>query len=136
MYKLFRGRNGHYRKSFLCFIFICIIVVCAAYDKTEIDKLSYAEMNNTSSISSLKNEYCDIFTNEFTCYSIVKSVSSRNLVTRRFDGSKVNPAYAVITGLLVLIGTFVLFAYISIRTVSTSHRYIISYIHNLDGMKH
>ena len=135
MFRLFHDRNGHYRTSFLCFVFIFVLVVCTAYEKPELDKIACAGFGSSSSITSPEHDFCDVFTNEFTGSSVVKCISPRNTVTRRFAGSKAASVYAVISSLFVLKGTFVLYHIHFYRPVLTSHRLIIAYIHDLDGMK-
>lgn len=135
MFTSLHGRSSYYRRSLLCLFFICILVVCTAYDKPELDKFSCLGTSNTSSISSSVNGFYEIFTHEFAGHSCVKSISSRNPVIRRFSGSKAASAYAVISNLFVFIGTCVLIRKYFYRTVLTSHRFIINYIHNLDGLK-
>lgn len=135
MFGIFHGRSSHYRKSFLCLFFAIVIFVCTAYEKPELDRLVYAGRNNTSSVTSLKNDVDDVITNEFTGYSVVKCISSRKSVTGKFAGSRVNSLYAVLNSLFVLAGIFVLLCISSRRPILTSHRLIIAYIHDSDGMK-
>ena len=133
MFRLFRDKNGHYRRFFLCFIIV--LIVCTVYEKPEFDRITYAGFGNSSSIASPENNTYDIFTNVFTGYSVVKCITSRNSATGRFTGSRTTPVYAVINSLFVLIGTFVLYHIYFYRPVSTSHKWIVAYIHDLDGMK-
>ncbi len=135
MFRLSHDKNGQYRKFFLCFIFSIVLIVCTVYEKPELDKISYAGFGNSSSITSPETDTYDIFTNEYTGYAVVKGITSRNSVAGRFTGSKTTPVYAVINSLFVLIGTFVLYHIYFLRSVSTSHRWIVAYIHDLDGMK-
>ena len=135
MFKLFHEKNGHYRRSFLCCIFAFVLIICTAYEKPEPDRISYSGFGDSGSITSPGTNTCDIFTNEFTSYSVVKCITSRNSEIGRFAGSRTASAYAIINSLFVLTGTFVLSHIYFYRSASTSHRRIVAYIHDLDGMK-
>ena len=135
MFRLFHDKNGHYRRFFLCFVFVIVLSVCTVYEKPELDRITYAGFGNSSSIASPENNTYDIFTNEFTGYSVVKCITSRNPASGRFTGSRTTPVYADINSLFVLIGTFVLYHIYFYRPAATSHRWIVAYIHDLDGMK-
>ena len=135
MFRMFRDRSIYHRRSFLCFVFIFVLAVCAAFENPELDQSAYAGLDGSGSIASPKKDYNDVFTNEFTGYSVVKCITSRNSDAGRFAGSGTPSVYAVIKSLLVLIGTFALFRIYFYRPVLTSHRLIITYIHDLDGMK-
>jgi len=119
----------------LCFIFVCILVVCAAIERPEFEKLSYSDANNAGSITAPENEYCDIVSDEITSYSVIKSIISKKPTAGKTIGSREPMVYAVIGNLFILAGICVFFLLYFHRELTTSHRFIISYIHNLDGMK-
>ena len=50
-------RNNRYSSSLLCFIIVCILVVCTANERAEFEKLSFAASNNIGSITSPENAF-------------------------------------------------------------------------------
>ena len=128
-------RNSHYSSSLLCFIIVCILVVCAVNERPEFKKLSYSDSNNAGSIKSPENEYYDIVSDEITSYQVIKSIVLKKPVARKNVGLRERLPYAVIGGLFILASICVFFLLYFFRELATSHHFIITYIHNLDGMK-
>lgn len=135
MFNVHHIRHNRYSSSLLCFIIVCILVVCTANEKSEFEKLSYSVSNNLSSITLPGNELYDIVSDEITSYSVIKSIVSKKPVTGKTIGSRQQLTYAVIGGLFILVGICVFFLLYFFRELTTSHHFIITYIHNLDGMK-
>ena len=135
MYKVQHIRNRRYSSSLLCFIIVCILVVCAVNERPEFEKLSYSDSNTSSSISSPGNEFYEIVSDEITNYSVIKSIVSKKTVAGKTIGIREQLTYAVIGGLFILAGICVFFLLYFFRELTTSHHFIITYIHNLDGMK-
>ena len=136
MYHLLYDRKSHFSRFFLCFLFIITLVVCTAYDKSEIEKLDYTGgLNSESTISSTDSEFYEIISNEITGYSVIKNIASKNSATGRYSGFRASFDYEIVDELFLLIGTCVLFILYFYRNLATSHHFIITYIHNLDGMK-
>ena len=136
MCHLLYDRKSHFSRFFLCFLFIITLVVCTAYDKSEIEKFDYTGgINSESTISSTDSEFYEIISNEITGYSVIKNIALKNSATGRHAGFRAPLNYAVINELFLLIGTCVLFILYFFRNSATSHHFIITYIHNLDGMK-
>lgn len=135
MFNVQHIRNSRYSGSLLCFIIICILVVCTANERPEFEKLSYSDSNNASSITLPENEYYDIVSDEITSYSVIKSIVSKRPTAGKTIGSRERMVYAVIGDRFILAGICVFFLLYFHRELTTSHRFIISYIHNLDGMK-
>ena len=133
MLHLLCNRNNHYRRPFLCFIVICILFVCAANGSPE--RLSYIGVDNASSIEAPEAELSDIATNEIAGFPVIKSAALNSIAADRFFGFRMALIYALLNYLFLLIGTSVPFFLYFYRTVVTSHLFIITYIHNLDGMK-
>ena len=135
MYNVHHIRHNRYSSSLLCFIIVCILVVCTSNEKPEFEKLSYSDSNTSSSISSPGNEFYEIVSDEITNYSVIKSIVSKKPVAGKNIGSREQLTYAVIGDLFILAGICVFFLLYFYRELTTSHHYIITYIHNLDGMK-
>lgn len=135
MFNVHHIKNNRYSRSLLCFIIVCILIVCTANEKPEFEKLSYSVSNNPSSITSPGNWFYDIVSDEITSYSVIKSIVSKKPVTGKTIGSRQQLTYAVIGGLFILVGICVFFLLFFFRELTTSHHFIITYIHNLDGMK-
>ena len=135
MFNVLRDRFDRYSRSFLCFAVICILIACTGFERPEIEKLSYTVLNSVSTITAPEGEINDVVSDEITGYSVLKTAVSRNQESERIGGFGVNPAYALINGLFILAGTCVLFLLHFGRTLITSHHFIITYIHALDGMK-
>ena len=135
MFNVLHIRNNRYSSSLLCFIIVCILVVCTANERPEFEKFSYASSNNVSSIASPANEFYDIVYDEITSYSVIKGSVSKKPTTGKSIGSREQLTYAVIGDLFIVTGTCVLFLLYFYRELTTSHHFIITYIHNLDGMK-
>lgn len=128
-------KKSRHSSPLLFFLAVCILVVCTAYEKPDIEKLSYSGMNSVSTISSPEREICDIVAKEYTGCSVLKEAVSRKSLTGRFTGFRTSPACATVNDLFVLIGLFGIFLLAFCRDLVTSHSIIISFIHNLDGMK-
>ena len=135
MFDVLHTRNSSYSSSLLCFIIVCILVVCAADVRPEFEKLVYAGSNNAGSITSPGNEFYDIVSDEVTGYSVIKSVVSKKSTKGRTAGSRKQLSYAVIGDLFIFTGICMLFLLYLYRELTASHYFIITYIHNLDGMK-
>ena len=136
MYHLLYDRKSHFSRFFLCFLFIITLVVCTAYNKSEVEKLDYTGgLNSESTISSTDSDFFEIISNEITGYSVIKNIASKNSATGRYSGFRVSFDYKIVDELFFLIGTCVLFILYFYRNLATSHHFIITYIHNLDGMK-
>ena len=135
MFNVQHIRNRRYSSSLLCFIIVCILVVCAVNERPEFEKLSYSDSNNASSIRSPENEFYDIVSDEITGCQVIKSIVSKKLVAGKTIGPRERLPYAVIGGLFILVGICVFFLLYFFRELTTSHHFIITYIHDLDGMK-
>lgn len=135
MFNVQHIRNRRYSSSLLCFIIVCILVVCAVNERPEFEKLSYSDSNNASSIKSPENEFYVIVSDETTSYQVIKSIVSKKPVAGKTIGPREQLTYAVIGGLFILVGICVFFLLYFFRELTTSHHFIITYIHNLDGMK-
>ena len=135
MYNVQHIRNSRYSSSLLCFIIVCILVVCAVNERPEFEKLSCSDSNNASSIKSSENEFYDIVSDEITSYSVIKSIVSKRPAVGKTIGSRGNLTYAVIGDLFILIYACTHLLLYFYRELTTSHHFIITYIHNLDGMK-
>lgn len=135
MFNVQHIRNRRYSSSLLCFIIVCILVVCTSNEKPEFEKLSYSDSNTSSSISSPGNEFYEIVSDEITSYQVIKGIVSKKPVAGKTIGPREQLTYAVIGGLFILVGICVFFLLYFFRELTTSHHFIITYIHNLDGMK-
>ena len=135
MFDVLHTRNSSYSSSLLCFIIVCILVVCAVNERPELDKLSYASSNNDSAIASPGNEFYDFVFVEIKNYSEIKSIVSKRPAVGKTIGSRGNLTYAVIGDLFILINACTHLLLYFYRELTTSHHFIITYIHNLDGMK-
>ena len=135
MINVLHNRNNRYRSSLLCFIIICVLVAFTAYERPELEKLSNEGSDNVSSITAPGNDFCDIVSDETADYSVIKSIVSKRSAAGRAAGSGKTVTCAAAGGLLILIGTAVLFLLYCYKHLTTSHHFIIAYIHNLDGMK-
>jgi len=135
MFNVQHIRNNRYSTSLLCFIIVCVLFVCTVNERPELDKLSYASSNNDSAIASPENEFYDFVFGEITNYSVIKSIVSKRPAVRKTIGSRGNLTYAVIGGLFILICACTNLLLYFYRKLTTSHHFIITYIHNLDGMK-
>ena len=135
MYNVQHIRNRRYSSSLLCFIIVCILVVCAVNERPEFEKLLYSDSNNASSIKSPENEFYVIVSDETTSYQVIKCIVSKKPVAEKNIGPREQLTYAVIGGLFILVGICVFSLLYFFRELTTSHHFIITYIHNLDGMK-
>ena len=135
MFNVHHIRTNRYSSSLLYFIIICILVVCTATERPEFKKLSYTDSNNASSITSSGNDFFDIVSDEITSYSVIKSIVSKKPIARKTLGSRGQLTCAAIGDLFILTGICVFFLLYFYRELTTSHLFIITYIHNLDGMK-
>ena len=96
MYHLLYDKKSHFNRFFLCFLFIITLVVCTAYDKSEIEKLDYTGvLNSESTISSTDSEVYEIILNEITGYSVIKNIASKNSATGRYSGFRASFDYAI-----------------------------------------
>ena len=135
MYHLLYDRKSHFSRFFLCFLFIITLVVCTAYNKSEVENLDYTGgLNSESTISSTDSDFFEIISNEITGYSVIKNIASKNSATGRYSGFRASFDYKIVDELFLL-GTCVFFILYFYRNLATSHHFIITYIHNLDGMK-
>ena len=135
MFKILHYRNNRYSSSLLFFIVLCILVVCTANEKPELEKLSYAGSNNSSSITSSWNELYDIVFDDVTSYSVIKSIVSKKTTAGKTIGSMEHLTCVMIGSLFILVGICIYFLKHFYRKNTSSHHFIITYIHNLDGMK-
>lgn len=135
MFNVQHIRNRRYSGSLLYFIIACILTVCSVNARPELEKLSYASLNNFSSIASAGNEFYDIVSDEITSHSVIKSIVSKKPVARKTVGYRGQLTCIVIGNLFMITGACALFLLYFYRELTTSLHFIITYIHNLDGMK-
>ena len=135
MFNVHHSRMNRYSSSLLCFIIICILVVCSVSERPEFEKLSYTDSNNAGTIASLGNDFYDIVSDETTDYSVIKSLVSKKPVAGKSFGSGRQLTCVATGNLFILAGICVFFLLYFCRVLTTSHLFIITYIHNLDGMK-
>ncbi len=135
MFALIRDGSRRYRRTFLCIFFIFALVVCTVSKKPNLDKPSCVGGGNACSIELSESDFYDIITNDFSGYSVVKCISTKNSVFGRYAGSKATVLCVVVISLFVLLGSLSHYHIDTYRPVRTSHGLIIAYIHNLDGMK-
>ena len=135
MFNVLHYRNNRYSSSLVCFVIACILLVCFANERPEFEKLSYSGSNTSSSITSPGNEPYDLVSDEITNYQVIKGIVSKKPVAGKTIGPREQLTYAVIGGLFILVGICVFFLLYFFRELTTSHHFIITYIHNLDGMK-
>ena len=135
MFHLLQDRNNRYCSSLLYFIVVCILVVCTADERAELKKLTYAGPNPVGAIVLPGNGLYDLVPNEITGYSAIKRIVLRKPAAGKAIGSGEVLSDAVTGGLFIFVGTCVLFLLYFNRHLTTSHHFIIAYIHNLDGMK-
>lgn len=67
--------------------------------------------------------------------SVLKDALSGRSVSGKVFHARNNSAFVVLTVLLMLINAYVFLQSCSYKTILFSHRIIITYIHDLDGMK-
>ena len=135
MFNMHHIRHNRYSSSLLCFIIVCILAVCTFNEKLEFEKFSYSGSNTSSSITSPGSEFFDLVSDEITNSSVIKSIASKKQVAEKTIGPREQLTCAVIGGLFILVGICVFFLLFFFRELTSSHHFIITYIHNLDGMK-
>ena len=135
MFNMHHIRHNRYSSSLLCFIIVCILVVCTANERPEFEKLLYTDSNNASSITSERNDFYEIVSDEITSYPVFKSIASEKPVAGKNIGSRGQLTFVAIGNLFILAGICVFFLLFFFRELTTSHHFIITYIHDLDGMK-
>lgn len=135
MYNVQHIRNSRYSSSILYFIIVCILAVCTANERPEFEKLSYTDSNNASSITSERNHFYEIVSDEITRYPVFKSIAPEKPVAGKNIGSRGQLTFVAIGNLFILAGICVFFLLYFYRELTTSHLFIITYIHDLDGMK-
>ena len=130
--------NNHYKSkydiSFLCLIIICILFISCASNEYEFGVESDGGIGSVSLLTTLPDEMSDIITNDFSGLELVKSLISRDSKTSRFLGARSLYIGSVITLISALFS--ISYIYLSLyENINSSNRFIIRYIHNLDGMK-
>lgn len=134
MHWLFDNKK-RYTGSVFCFIAILILAACTICEKPEFDKILNPGRGSADTIFSPERGISDFVTSEFGRYSVLKHIVSGKNEAGRFTGGRAMSAGILFTDRVILAcvsGTFLLHFF---KDLVTSHRFIISYIHNLDGMK-
>ena len=127
--------NHRFVRSFLCLVAACILFVCASYERPEFEKPPLAEPDSIGFILSSGNGFYDVASNEFTGYSVIKSIALRNPASGRLIGFRALLSLAVLSTLFTPTHISLFFHPSFYGDPITSHSFIIAYIHNLDGMK-
>ncbi len=135
MLNLSLDRSVRYSRSFLYLIVICILVVCTVNERPEFEKLAYIGSDNLSSVATPGNGSYDTVLNKTTKLSITTSSDSKSFSAVRRFGSRVSPACALTGEFFIPTASNGLFLFSLYRDLASSHRFIIAYIHDLDGMK-
>ena len=135
MLNLSLDRSIRYSRSFLYIIVICILVVLTVNERPEFEKLSYIGSNHVSSVASPENGFYDTVLNKTTKFSITTGSDSRSLSAIRRFGSGLSPVCALAGEFFIPSASNGLFLLSLYRDLIASHHLIITYIHNLDGMK-
>ena len=106
------------------------------------EELLQGNDNTLPRVSAMQSEACLLckirkcnISDEITVYSAIKNIVSEKPVTGRAAGSREPMNYAAICDLFILAGICVFLFLYFFSDLATSHRFIITYIHNLDGMK-
>lgn len=135
MLTLPRSKNTRFKISFLCVLFICIFIACAAYGQSEIENFSCGNPGGASAVLSLEKGFPDIAADENTGSDILKDINSGNARTGRTAGSGSSPAFAAVHAFFVFAVISILYCLRFFETAIPGSLFIITYIHNLDGMK-
>ena len=138
MHIMFREMQNRMKRSgisLLCFIIVCFLLGCTVNECPEFTQLSAGGSKNVSSLVSPENEFNELVSGEITGQSVIKSVVSKNPAAGRETLSGEPLLCAVIGDLFLFTGTCVRFPLYFYKDLATSHHFIITYIHNLDGRK-
>ena len=135
MLNVLRDRNKRYSSSLLCFIIICILAVCTANESPEFEKLSMAGSDGTGSIASPGTGFFDIVSDEIKGSTVNESIVSKKPASKRAAGFGTPFTGAAAGELFAAAGICAFFLLYFYCGTETSHHFIITYIHDLDGMK-
>lgn len=135
MLNILHNRNNRYGRSFLCFVAVCILAVCIVNERPQFDYYSSADSDNVGTLSSSGSGYCEVVSDEITGGSVIRGIISKKPGPGRAVGSGALLTYAMVSSLFVISVAGVFFFRHFFRDLASSHLFIITYIHNLDGMK-
>lgn len=134
MMHLFNIKKNQLNMS-LIFLIVGILVVCSAGFEADFYNTQVSGIGSESSISDIQSEPSPIITNELSSITFIKNVITRNSGTNRVVNTRSPFILDVVNLLFLFFGMYAFYHICVYKSINSSNRYIITYIHNLDGMK-
>lgn len=136
MLKIIQSIKKQYTTAIFSLIVLCSFFICALNaDVSSNTPSNCAPADAHSTIQSADPVYHEIISEERTGITVIKEILSRGNRTRRASTARGGIENAIAVFLLTLIFCYASFQLFSNKTIPCSHLIIITYIHNLDGMK-
>ena len=135
MYKLFKNR---FARSFFYAVAICVLIVFTVYEDPDFTKLSFDGTFETCTIgtpSAPESEMCASSADVLKGLGVLKEAVSKGIGTGK-NASVNRQIILASSGIFfaLICACAFLFFWFS-ETIITSRRFIITFIHDLDGMK-
>ena len=125
------------RKFFFLISVICMIAFFIPYEEPGFERLSYEKPADSCSIRLVSSPIAELRAVTHDEYS--RSAVVKNNVSESRDSGKESSSRGQITVIAgipwVFVCIYTLFFLFFCKTIVTHHRFIITYIHDLDGMK-
>lgn len=136
MLKIIQSIKKQHTTAIFSLIALFSFIVCALNaDVSSNQPTNYASADTHLTIQSADPVYHEIISEERTGITVIKEALSRGIRSRRASTAKSGIENAIAVFLLTLIFCYAFFQLFSDKTIPCSHLIIITYIHNLDGMK-
>lgn len=136
MLKIIQSIKKQHTAAIFSLIVLFSFIVCALNaDVSSSEPANDVSADTHATIQSAEPVYHEMIAEERTGITVMKEALSRRTRFKRASTAKSGIENAIAAFLPTLIFCYALFQLFSNKTIPCSHLIIITYIHNLDGMK-
>lgn len=126
--------KSKYNIFFLSIIIIAVLL--ASVTSGEYEDNSYkGVLRSTSAISNVSDDVSLLMSEESSITLVVKNALNRIIGLSKSQGTRSLFAFSIICVISLCTCMYAIYRYCIYKSILSSNRFIIAYIHNLDGMK-
>ena len=133
--KVLANIKNHLYSRVLIVALFTAMVLCALNSDYEAPQIFYSNTTNTDSFVSLSDVTPEIASNEQVGVSMLREIITRCFNNFRLPRLRSVLGYALLFAILAFLCRSIYSQFFVSETVLSSHHFIITYIHDLDGMK-
>ena len=126
--------KSKYNIFFLSIIIIAVLLASVTSGEYE-DNCYKGVLRSTSAISNVSDDVSLLMSEESSITLVVKNVLNRIIGLSKSQGTRSLFVFSIISVISLCACMYAFFCYCIYKSILSSNRFIITYIHNLDGMK-